>query len=185
MKTSETITKISAALLAFSKKMISVKKDSVNPHFRNKYASLSAIIETTQKPLSECGLVIIQTPTGENELTTRLLHESGEYFEDTYTMRPQKNDPQGLGSAITYQRRYAYGAIINLNIDEDDDGNEGSKRPKKPETKPELKESTEQFKKVVEFLIKDGEWEKVEKKYAVTPEVKESAMNAVKAKKNA
>jgi len=175
MKTSETITKISAALLAFSKKMISVKKDSMNPHFRNKYASLSAIIETTQKPLSECGLMIIQTPTGENELTTRLLHESGEYFEDTYTMRPQKNDPQGLGSAITYQRRYAYGAILSLNIDEDDDGHDASK--------PKLKESTEQFKKVVEFLIKDGEWEKVEKKYTVTPEVKESAMNAVKAKK--
>ena len=167
MKTSETITKISAALLAFSKKMIIVKKDSVNPHFKKKYASLSAIIEATQKPLAECGLVIIQAPTGENELTTRLMHESGEYFEDTYTMRPQRNDPQGLGSAITYQRRYAYGAILNLNIDEDDDGNQASKAP----LKPILKEGPA-LDKVVKYLEETGDWKKVEQKYIVPENTK-------------
>jgi hypothetical protein len=46
-------------------------------------------------------------------------------------MTPSKNDPQGLGSAITYQRRYALGAILNLNIDEDDDGNQASAKPQK------------------------------------------------------
>ncbi|MEG2219786.1 MAG: ERF family protein, partial [Muribaculaceae bacterium] len=50
----------------------------------------------------------------------------GQYISDTYTMRPVKNDPQGLGSCITYMRRYALGAILGLNIDEDDDANKAS-----------------------------------------------------------
>jgi hypothetical protein len=139
MEKSESIKTIAAALLKFSGKMTKVVKDSVNPHFRNKYASLSTIIESTQPVLVECGLTVVQLPSGENELTTVLLHESGEYISSTYKMTPSKNDPQGLGSAITYQRRYAYGAILNLNIDEDDDGNKGSQPPQKPET-PEIKE---------------------------------------------
>ena len=126
MEKSESIKTIAAALLKFSGKMLKVKKDSVNPHFKNTYASLSAIIEATQPALVECGLTVVQMPTGENELTTVLLHETGEYISSTYRMTPSKNDPQGLGSAITYQRRYAYGAILNLNIDEDDDGNKAS-----------------------------------------------------------
>jgi len=126
MEKSESITKLAVALVQFSGKMTPVKKDSINSHFRNKYASLSQIIEQTQQSLYECGLTVVQMPTGDNELTTLLLHESGEYISSTYRMTPSKNDPQGLGSAITYQRRYAYGAILNLNIDEDDDANEAS-----------------------------------------------------------
>jgi len=130
MNKSETITKLSAALVQFSGKMTKVIKDSTNPHFKNRYASLSTMIEHTQQPLSECGLSIIQMPTGKNELETILLHESGEFISSCYEMTPSKNDPQGLGSAITYQRRYAYGAILNLNIDEDDDANKASEKPK-------------------------------------------------------
>ena len=59
------------------------------------------------------------------------MHSSGEYIGETYVMTPTKNDPQGLGSAITYQRRYALGAILSLNIDEDDDGNEANKPSEK------------------------------------------------------
>lgn len=139
MNKSESIAALSAALIKFSGKMVKVLKDSTNPHFKNRYASLSTIIEATQKPLSECGLTIIQLPAGDNQLETILLHESGEYISEMYRMTPSKNDPQGLGSAITYQRRYAYGAILNLNIDEDDDGNKASEPAKaapKAEPKP-------------------------------------------------
>lgn len=54
------------------------------------------------------------------------MHISGEFIASKYTMRPTKNDPQGVGSCITYQRRYALGAALSLNIDEDDDGNKAS-----------------------------------------------------------
>ena len=138
MNKSETISELSKALVLFQGKLIKVKKDSTNPFFKNKYASLSNIIEGTQSALAECGLAIIQLPAGVNQLETILIHESGEYISETYEMRPTKNDPQGLGSAITYQRRYALGAILCLNIDEDDDGNKASEpEPKKKEAKKE------------------------------------------------
>ncbi len=126
-------------MVKFTGMMTKVKKDATNPFFKNKYASLSNIIEATQKPLSECGLAVLQLPAGENMLTTMLIHETGEYIAETYTMKPAKSDPQGVGSAITYQRRYAMGAILNLNIDEDDDGNEGSKLLDKPAVLQRLK----------------------------------------------
>jgi hypothetical protein len=131
MEKSNEITKLTAALVKFQGQMLKVGKDSINPHFKNRYASLSTIIEATQKPLADCGLAIIQLPEGENCLRTVLIHESGEYLSESYKMTPSKNDPQGLGSAITYQRRYALGAILNLNIDEDDDGNQASAKPQK------------------------------------------------------
>jgi hypothetical protein len=131
MEKSETINKLTAALVKFQGQMLKVGKDSINPHFKNRYASLSTIIEATQKPLADCGLAIIQLPEGENCLRTMLVHESGEFISESYRMTPSKNDPQGLGSAITYQRRYALGAILNLNIDEDDDGNQASAKPQR------------------------------------------------------
>jgi hypothetical protein len=121
---------LSKALIEFQSKLIKVKKDSKNPHFGNKYASLSQIIEAIQQPLAECGLTIIQLPVGECQLETILLHTSAEWISETYTMRPQRNDPQGIGSMITYQRRYALGAMLNLNIEEDDDANTASESPK-------------------------------------------------------
>ncbi|HOW26022.1 MAG TPA: ERF family protein [Bacteroidales bacterium] len=126
MKTSESITAISKALIEFQGRMVKVTKDAVNPHFKNRYASLSQIIEAVQKPLNECGLAVIQLPAGDHELETILIHTSGEFIAETYRMTPQRDDPQGLGSAITYQRRYALGAVLCLVIDEDDDAEKAS-----------------------------------------------------------
>ncbi|WP_350340162.1 ERF family protein [Paraflavitalea speifideaquila] len=80
-----------------------------------------------QTPLTESGLTFTQVPTGDGGLTTMLMHaESGEYIIGEYFMKPVKNDPQSLGSAITYQRRYSLCAVLGLNIEEDDDGNGAS-----------------------------------------------------------
>jgi hypothetical protein len=59
--------------------------------------------------------------------------ESGEYIMANSIMKPVKNDPQSMGSAITYQRRYSLAALLNLNIDKDDDGNAASIAPAKTE----------------------------------------------------
>ncbi len=128
MEKSSSIKHIAGALLLFQTKMDKIGKDSNNPFFKSKYASLSTILEHIQIPLAESGLSFAQFPTNGEGLTTILMHaESGEYLQAEYQMTAQKNDPQGRGSAITYQRRYALGAILGLNIDEDDDGNEASK----------------------------------------------------------
>lgn len=125
MERSESIKEIANALCKFQQEVGKVKKDSKNPYFKSKYASLADILDVIQKPLSECGLSIMQMPKGENELETILMHNSGEWFLSSYAMRPVKNDPQSIGSCITYQRRYAISSILNLNID-DDDANKAS-----------------------------------------------------------
>lgn len=127
MEKSESIKNLALALIKFNTLVGKVKKDSNNPFFKSKYAALPDILDAIEKPLSESGLTINQFPEGDHGLTTILIHaESGEYMMATYTMTPTKNDPQGIGSCITYQRRYAIGAVLSLNIDEDDDGNKAS-----------------------------------------------------------
>lgn len=126
MQSSEQIKNLAAALIEFHKEVESIKKDAKNPFFKSKYATLSNILDTIDEPLTKNKLTFVQFPEGVNGLTTRLMHESGEWLEATYTMVPAKNDPQGLGSAITYQRRYSLGAVLGLNIEDDDDGNAAS-----------------------------------------------------------
>lgn len=127
MNKSESIKEIAKALITFHIKVDKINKDAKNPFFKSAYASLSNILDAINDPLNQAGLSFCQFPSGEHGLTTILMHESGEYIYSEYFMRPTKDDPQGLGSAITYQRRYALSAILGLNIDEDDDGNAASK----------------------------------------------------------
>lgn len=156
MKTSESITELAKSLVEFQKEVGKIIKTDNNPFFKSKYASLATILDVISEPLTKQGLVIIQFPTEQYKLTTRLQHVSGEYMEDTYEMQPTKHSPQDAGSVITYQRRYAIGAILNLNIDEDDDGNKGSEPVKldknvideiaKTGTQEELKQVFEKYK---------------------------------------
>ena len=112
-----------SALVEFQKKIGKISKDSKNPFFKSNYASLPNILDTVNPALIECGLAIIQMPTGDGSLKTILAHTSGEMVESEFDMKLIKSDPQSLGSAITYARRYAIGSILNLNIDDDDDAN--------------------------------------------------------------
>jgi hypothetical protein len=131
MEKTTSITNLAKALMLFQLKVSKIEKDSRNPFYNSKYASLSNIQEAIYTPLAESGLVYSQSPSGLNGLTTIVIHaETGEYFMDTYTMPVSKqNDPQAVGSSITYAKRYALVAILGLNIDDDDDGNAGSVKP--------------------------------------------------------
>lgn len=182
MTTSDSIKSISEALIGFHKAVNKIPKDAKNPFFKSKYASLSGILDAIGDPLINNGLSIVQFPEGENGLTTRLCHISGEWMEASYTMKPAKDDPQGRGSALTYQRRYAVGAILSLNIDDDDDGNSGSNPPQNQATnaqsngsddKPWLNENTEAFSKAI-FSLKEGSVTipQIEKKYKLSKAIK-------------
>lgn len=167
MEKSESIKSIAKALITFHVKVEKVKKDAKNPFFKSKYASLSNILETINEPLIESGLSFCQLPTGENGLITILMHgESGEFIQSTYEMRPVKEDPQGRGSALTYQRRYALAAVLGLNIDEDDDGNGASKvtsynhKPVEQNGKPLI--TNELFKKLMD-RVRGGDAEAYDK----------------------
>jgi hypothetical protein len=128
MTRSESIKEITAALIVFQSKLANVNKDGKANY--GKYATLAALQKAIDAPLQECGLAVVQMPSGANCLSTLLLHTSGEWIEATYEMKPTNNTPQGIGSCITYQRRYALAAALNIRIDDDindDDGDNASK----------------------------------------------------------
>jgi hypothetical protein len=141
MERSESLKAIGKALGLFHTKVAKIPKSESNPFYKSKYAALPSILDAIQIPLEESGLVFTQLPDGEY-LTTLLIHfESGEFISSSYKMNPIKTDPQSIGSAITYARRYALGSILGLNIDEDDDGNKASAKantPIPPPPAPEL-----------------------------------------------
>jgi hypothetical protein len=123
---SDSIANLAKALVAFNMEVKIIEKDAKNPHFKNDYATLDTIIDEVRPLLAKHGLVIMQFPGGDGEhytLRTMLVHESGEYIEsEPLTMKPVKNDPQGIGSCTTYARRYSLSAMLSLNTGEDDDG---------------------------------------------------------------
>ena len=169
MQKSESIKNLAQALIVFHLKVDTIKKDAKNPFFKSTYASLTNILDAINEPLIESGLAVSQFPTGADGLTTILVHaESGEWIQSTYEMRPVKDDPQGRGSCITYQRRYALASVLSLNIDEDDDGNKASQHTT---DKPWLNKDSEQFTKVKEFIAGGGNIESVKQKYRLSKEV--------------
>jgi hypothetical protein len=129
MKTSESLSKISVALLQAQRAITFASKDANNPHYKSKYADLPSVIDAIKPALNEAGIAFLQTfspsDAGFIAVTTRLMHESGEWIEDTATIPLPKSDPQGYGSAATYGRRYSLAAITGLYQD-DDDGNAAS-----------------------------------------------------------
>jgi len=160
MEKSESIKNLAIALCKFQGTVEKIVKTATNPFFKSKYASLADILDVIREPLQVNGLSFVQFPEGESGLTTMLMHESGEHITATYIMKPVKNDPQGQGSAITYQRRYALGAILGLNIDDDDDGTQASKQtaPKSNTQAPapnkeELTPSHPKWKGAIQALI--------------------------------
>lgn len=131
---SESISKISAALVAFSGEIKSIEKDGTNPHFKSSYTTLDHMIDVTKPILHKHGLNVMQFLGGDGEritCKTMIIHESGEWIEsDPFTVKAQRTDPQGAGSASTYSRRYSYSATLSLSLGDDDDGNAASHHPK-------------------------------------------------------
>lgn len=119
---------IAKALVEAQKKIESAHKDKTNPHFKNRYATLEAVWDACHRALSENGIAVTQTlhysQMGAAILRTSLLHTSGQSIISECPLLNPKGDMQGLGSAITYARRYSLAAIVG--VTQDDDDGEGS-----------------------------------------------------------
>jgi len=113
--------KIYAALAKFAKECPTVVKDAVNPHFKSKYASLTQIQQTIAKPLADAGLVATHSVTPDSVVSKIVCVEDGSLIESSFPFTVGK--PQENGSAITYAKRYNLSALLDLDVDDDDDGN--------------------------------------------------------------
>lgn len=144
MKTSDTIKELSTALSQAQAAMRPAAANSVNPHFKSNYADLASIWNACREPLTKNGLAVVQTPDTDDRnnvvVTTRLTHISGEWVESALAIPIQKPTPQGIGSLITYARRYALAAIVGVAPEGDDDDGEGAEarqaKPSKPQDRP-------------------------------------------------
>lgn len=124
---SPSIANLAAAIVAAQQELKPVKRDQQNPFYRSTYADLAACWEACA-PFRAHGIAITQSPVpppaeGFVCLQTQLTHTSGEWMSSQLLLPITKADPQGVGSAITYARRYALGCMTGLVTEEDDDGN--------------------------------------------------------------
>ena len=144
MTTSEQVNEIAGALAKAQGAMRPAVKDATNPHFRSRYADLAANVEAARAQLAANGLSVVQDATTTERgvaVATRLFHASGQWIQfDPLTVPLAKQDAHGVGSALTYARRYALGAALNL-VADDDDGNaavNGSRQQARPVAVPPL-----------------------------------------------
>jgi hypothetical protein len=139
MSTEPHATSLYPALLAAMRDFNPVVKNKQNPHLKNFYADLGAVLEAVTEPLASHGLLIVQrfsSDQGTPILITEIVHaESGQSIASALpVICKDPTDPQKLGGAITYARRYSLVAILSLTA-EDDDGNAASK-PAPPRQQP-------------------------------------------------
>lgn len=117
---------LSASLVKFHASLKPIRKDAQNPFFKSDYLTLSGILDAVRQPLAANGLALVQSMRVQESTTilvTKLLHESGEEISSEMIM-PVLQDPQKLGSLITYYKRYQLQALLGISTaDEDDDGN--------------------------------------------------------------
>ncbi len=143
---SQEIGELAKALAAAQGAMNNAKKSSDNPFFKSKYADLAEVWDTCREPLAKNNLAIIQMPgeidaQGNIKITTMLTHSSSQWIKSTMNIKVAKLDAQGIGSAITYGRRYALAAMVGI-AQEDDDGESAVGRNNK-QTKSEPKAKSE------------------------------------------
>ena len=146
----------------FKKSVGAIKKDSTNPHFKNKYASIESVLDTIEKPLLDAGLGFIQCVEDLNLITTIYDTESDNVLTSKIPLILNKNDMQQLGSAITYARRYGLVSMFGLE-QEDDDGNLASgnnqnpvqKQASQPQPKLIVRINQEQIKEIESLLTSD------------------------------
>jgi hypothetical protein len=127
MEHSASIAKLSQALAKAQGEIRGATKDTQNPFFKSKYADLASVRDAIQEPLSKAGISYVQSLEGGPDVLTitTLLACGDEWIKSSFQLKPVKPDPQGIGSAATYGRRYALMAAVGV-APEDDDGNAAS-----------------------------------------------------------
>jgi hypothetical protein len=132
MNKSESIAALAEAMAQAQSEIENASKNAANPHFKSKYADLAEVLNTARPVLSKHGIAVIQFPSfaeGVASVETVITHKSGEWMSNICFAPVTKQDAQGVGSAITYLRRYSLAAVAGI-AQEDDDANQASQGAK-------------------------------------------------------
>lgn len=158
MNKSEAIGNLAKAIALSQVEVENATKDTKNEFFKSKYADLAAVLNVIRPVFSKHNIAIVQLPSFAAPIAsveTMLIHESGEFISSVCSAPVGKQDAQGIGSAITYLRRYSLAAMCGV-AQEDDDGNGASDKdkpkqpatPKQPPTNQTLAKPTPEVKKL-------------------------------------
>lgn len=177
MLKSEQINELSAALAKAQSEIENASKTSSNPHFKSKYADLAEILNTVRPVFSVHGLAIVQMPSFESGIAhveTLLTHSSGQWISNVCSAPVGKQDAQGVGSAITYLRRYSLAAFAGV-AQEDDDGNHAVGRQpvqQQKQEQPQPKPMTAEIMEKAAQSIREGKAtvQKIAKAYVLSDE---------------
>jgi hypothetical protein len=132
---SENINELADALSKTQGVIHGAVKDATNPFHKSKYADLHSVILSAKEPLAANNLSVVQQCQiidGQTCLVTMLMHKSGQWIKSVMPLMLSKTDPQSLGIAITYYRRYCYSALLGIS-QMDDDAESAMERKPKPE----------------------------------------------------
>lgn len=154
------ITELAKALLNVQRQLQPIPKDSENPFTKSWYASLKSVMAACRAALLDNGIWLCQYPVPVDEpaclgLVTKLTHaESGQWQSSLAVVPLPKADPQGMGSAMTYLRRYSLTAMLGM-VTEDDDG-EGAKTGQKSGARAKRATNCPQSQKVQNYCLSQG-----------------------------
>ena len=157
MNKSEDIDSLAAALNKAQAEMSGAKKSAKNPFFKSNYANLEEVINCVKEPFANNGLSFVQFPISGEGLAgveTIIMHESGEFISNEFMLKCAKNDPQGMGSAITYARRYGLQSAVGIPSEDDDGEGAMQRKPKAPLMTAKDAETKLETAKTVEDLVK-------------------------------
>jgi hypothetical protein len=155
-----------------------ISKDSSNPFFKSKYFDVNSLLLHVEPIIQKNDLLLLQ-PIQDN-LVKSIIFDTNGFSIESGIVLPELNDPQKLGSAITYYRRYTLQSLLALQA-EDDDANLASnkvnaKNATTEDDKKWLNVNTPEFTKAIEYLKSGGTIEVIEKKYKLAAKTKQELL---------
>jgi hypothetical protein len=166
-------TNIYSKLLKVQTEIGAISKDTKNPFYNSKYFDINSLLRQVMPLLQKQELVLIQ-PIQDGQVKSVIIDTEGGSVESTMFL-PDINDPQKLGSAITYYRRYTLQSLLALQA-EDDDGNATVNQVSEVQ-KDWLNENTPEFSKAIEYIKNGGKIQAIQAKYKLSKKVKEQLLN--------
>ena len=164
---------INEKLFALQQEIGAISKDTNNPFYKSKYFDINSLLKQLQPLLKKHKLLLIQ-PIEEDMVYSKILCIEGTGGVISGLKLPELNDPQKLGSAITYYRRYTLQSLLALQA-EDDDGNVASGKTSSAiqNDRKWLNQNTPEYTKAIEYLQGGGTMDSIKAKYKVSKKVQD------------